>query len=62
MKKCEICGKEFKNLGAHMKAHGRTDVQETQETSEETRPKRPLERFRTNAVFPGCVGFRRVIR
>jgi hypothetical protein len=23
MEKCEICGKEFKNLGAHMKAHGK---------------------------------------
>ena len=62
MKKCPECGKEFKNLGAHMKAHrGEDGVQEGVQEGQD-RPQRPLDRFRTNAVFPGCVGFRHVIR
>ena len=55
MKTCPKCGKEFRNLGAHMKAHRGDDVQErAQETSEEARPQRPLERF-GRVVFGGDV-------
>ena len=61
MKTCPKCGKEFKNLGAHMKAHRSEDgVQErVQETDEETRPQRPLERFGRMMFGGGGVMFRR---
>lgn len=49
MKTCPECGKEFKRLGMHMRAHRRKDdaMQErVQEAAEpEASPKRPLERF-----------------
>ncbi len=59
MKKCPECGKDFKNLGAHMKAHRRTDVQKAQETSEETRPQRPVDRFGRMVYGNGAVVIRR---
>ena len=57
MKTCPECGKEFRNLGAHMKAHRRKDG--LQEETEETRPKRPLERFGRTVFGGGGVMFRR---
>lgn len=62
MKICPECGGEFKNLGAHMKAHRGKDERKELQKAEATKPQRPLDRWRTNAVQPGCVGVRIINR
>lgn len=54
MKTCPKCGKQFKNLGSHMKKYRseKDGVQErVQKAEEKPRPKRPLERFGNQRVF-----------
>lgn len=58
MKKCPQCGKVFKNLGVHMRVH-KDAMQERVQEAEETRPKRPIDRFRTNRVVFGGAGIMR---
>ncbi len=61
MKTCLECGGSFKNLGAHMRKHSASknlreeqNVQEAQEAdAEETKPQRPIERFKTNRFVFG---------
>ncbi len=63
MKTCVECGSEFVPKGRQKVCKVCKDgVQEVSEQKQEAKAQRPLERFRTNAVFPGCVGYRRVIR
>ena len=66
MKKCPQCGGMYRNLGAHMRKHKITNeerehVQETRlqeaDAEEDTKPERPIDRFRTNRiVFGGGAG------
>ncbi len=55
MKTCPKCGKEFKNLGVHMKAHKGDDdaMQQRQETQ-----KIPKWRLRTPTFTDGQAGIR----
>ncbi len=63
MKICEQCGEYFTPRGRQRVCKVCKDgVQETVPKEQEAKAQRPLDRFRTNAVQPGCVGFRHVIR
>ena len=63
MKICEQCDKEFVPKGRQKVCKEcKNGVQEVSEQEKEARPTRPIERFRTNWVQPGCVGVRRVAR
>ena len=63
MKTCPKCKGEFKNLGVHMRfCEVKNGMQERVQETEETKPTRPLDRWRNNLVFPGQIGVRRVNR
>ncbi len=58
MKKCPECGRMFKNLGVHMRAHkGDNDAMREKkkipDEKEAAKPQRPIERFRARAVTDG---------
>ena len=62
MKTCPECGGSFKNLGAHMRRHKgkgnamREGVQKEADAQEDTKPERPLDRFRNRRVIVGNGG------
>ena len=62
MKTCEQCGEEFKPRGRQKVCQECKDGVQEVSQEQETKAQRPLERFRTNVVQPGCVGWRRVAR
>ena len=61
MKICEQCGEHFTPRGRQRVCKVCKD-EKAMPKEQEAKAQRPLDRFRTNVVQPGCAGFRYVIR